>query len=372
MPFADELLGAPAARSLLAAVRKARPRRRLQALTAAVTGLDGLTLRARCDLLTAALLDDIPGDDEDLGEVVRRLLADPAFTGWATWPVGEAVTARALEQLTTDAIDRALDLLPALTPLLSSEFAIRPLMIADLPRVIAAAVRWTADPDPAVRRLASEGTRPYLPWARRVPALDLDPAVTVPILDALYRDPDEVVRRSVANHLNDLSRQHPELVVATAAGWAAAPDVHTPRVVRHALRTLVKRGHPDALALLGFGAGGTVVVTGPVLRAGHVQDGGEIAFTGSILNPGAESVRVAVDYVLHFRKASGRTAPKVFKITTATLAPGEQLDLARTFSFRPITTRRYHPGEHALELQVNGVASGRVAFVYIGQGTGAV
>jgi hypothetical protein len=173
-----------------------------------------------------------------------------------------------------------------------------------------------------------------------------------------------VVRRSVANHLNDLSRQHPELVVATTAAWLADPDENTAAVVRHALRTLIKKGHPQALAQLGFHPA-DVDVHGPALDADTVPFGGAIGFTVRIRNTGTETARLAVDYVVHHRKANGSLTGKTFKLTTLTLAPGESAELSRTHSFRAITTRRYHPGMHALEVQVNGSASGRSEFTLL-------
>jgi hypothetical protein len=212
-----------------------------------------------------------------------------------------------------------------------------------------------------VRRLASEGTRPYLPWAVRVPEILARPGITVPVLDALYRDESDYVRRSVANHLNDLSRDHPELVVATAGRWLAEPAPTTPALVRHALRTLVKRGDPGALELLGFGPA-TLEIDGPVLAAATVPFDGTVRFTAAVRNVGAEQARLSIDYVVHHRKANGSQTAKTFKLTTRTLAPGEELEISRDHSFRPITTRRYYPGPHAVALQVNGVATDRVAF----------
>jgi hypothetical protein len=131
--------------------------------------------------------------------------------------------------------------------------------------------------------------------------------------------------------------------------------------VRHGLRTLVKRGHPGALELLGF-APATLEVDGPVLDGVRVTFGGSIRFTATIRNTGAEGVRLAIDYVVHHNKANGSQSAKTFKLTTGTLAPGETMEVSREHSFRPITTRRYHPGPHAIALQINGVASARAEF----------
>ena len=362
MPFADELIGVSTARALAAAIQAAAPHAELPALHTATTALGPLSLRERSDLLRDALLADLPGDYDTFAGTIRAAAAGPlSFGGWLIWPVTTAIAKKAIDAGTTAAFDDGMRMLAALTPRLTAEFAIRPLLDHDLARALPIVLDWTGSADPAVRRLASEGTRPFLPWAIRVPALLADPAATLPVLDALYRDDDEVVRRSVANHLNDLSRQHPDLVTATTAAWLAAPDENTAQLVRHALRTLVKKGNPQALAQLGFHPA-EVEVHGPELDATTVDFGGTIGFTVSIRNAGDAPARLAVDYVMHHRKANGSLAGKTFKLTMVTLAPGERVELRRTHSFRAITTRRYYPGAHALEVQVNGVASGRAEF----------
>jgi len=319
------------------------------------------SLRARTDLVSAALLADVPDDDASFDALVRTMLKDPGFAGWTTWPVGESAVTLALRSSRAAAHEDALHLLAALTPRLTSEFAIRRLLAADLHRSLDVVRTWTTDADEHVRRLASEGTRAFLPWATRVPALLARPDATIGVLDALYRDPSEYVRRSVANHLNDLSRLDPALVVSTASRWASAPDANTAWVVRHGLRTLIKKAHPGALALLGF-APATVTVAPLVLERPVVTATAELAFTSRVTNDGADPVRLAIDYVVHLRKKNGSLSEKVFKLGVRELVPGATAELAKRHSFRPITTRVYHPGEHAVELQVNGVRHGYVTF----------
>ncbi|AGZ42027.1 DNA alkylation repair protein [Actinoplanes friuliensis] len=362
MPFADELIGEQTTGQLIAAIAAAAPGNRLPNLRAAAKGMAGLSLRERSDRLRDGLLADLPGDYAGLARTVRAAAAGPLpFGGWLIWPVTSAVAARAVTDGTGTAFDDALALLAELTGRLTSEFAIRVLLDHDLGRALPIVLEWTRSPDEHVRRLASEGTRAYLPWAKRVPALLAAPEATVPILTALYRDDSEYVRRSVANHLNDLSREHPDLVVATAKAWLASPDATTAKVVRHALRTLVKKGHPGALALLGF-APASVTVDGPLLAGAEIPYGGEVAFTATVVNTGDAAATLAIDYVVHHQKANGKQTTKTFKLTTATLAPGDRLELSRRHSFRAITTRRYYPGAHAVELQLNGVRSGRADF----------
>ncbi|CAA0080082.1 putative protein YhaZ [Mycolicibacterium vanbaalenii] len=362
MPLAEELINEETATALATAIEGAAPQNPLAALRAARTALTGLALRSRADLLRDALLTDIPGDYATLAAVVRSARdGDAAFDGWMIWPVSTALAERAVADGGGAAFDDAMGLLADLTGRLSSEFAIRALLRHDPDRALELISAWTTSPDAAVRRLASEGTRPYLPWATRVPQLAAKPDATVWILDALYRDTDPAVRRSVANHLNDLSRDHPDLVVSAARRWLTAPNADTAAVVRHGLRTLVKRGHPDALQLLGFGAV-TVAVDGPVVDRATVPFGGSVRFSATISNDGERPARLAIDYAVHHRRANGTQTPKVFKLTTRTLAPGERVTVTKEHSLRPITTRRYYPGPHAIDIRVNGIASTRALF----------
>lgn len=359
MPFADELLGAPAVKGLAGCLTVAGQRSTATLKSAKV--FDGMALKERSDLVRDALLTDLPDDYDGFIGAVKALIAQPECTGWMVWPITEAVASRATGAGTAKAFNTGLGLLKKLTPRLTAEFALRTMLIADLDRTLVAANRWTKDKDEHVRRLASEGTRHYLPWARRVPGLLERPEATVPIIDALYRDPSDYVRRSAANHLNDLSRQHPEIVVDTAARWLSDPDANTDRLVRHALRTLVKRGDPNALALLGFAVPTSISLTGLTVDP-TVRVGGKVAMSAVLTNSGDDAVKVVIDYSIGFRKANGTIAHKVFKLAAKTVGPHERVDIAKSHSFAPITTRRYYPGGHELAVQVNGRRMGVAKF----------
>jgi 3-methyladenine DNA glycosylase AlkC len=332
---------------------------------AAAAGVDGLSLRERSDLVSAALIADLPGDYNTVAAVFRRALHSPEFTGWMMWPVTETVATLALASDDPTAFDDGLTLLAELTPRLTAEFAIRRFLIADLDRSLAVIQHWTDHSNEHVRRLASEGTRAFLPWAVRVPALLAAPTSTTPILDALRSDDSEYVRRSVANHLNDLGRQSPGVAVDLAASWMATADANTAWVVRHGLRVLIKKADPRALELLGF-AVADVDVSAVTLDTAVVQLPGELTFVVDVTNTGAAPARLAIDYLVHYVKNNGTTAAKVFKLTTATLAPGESIALRKKHAFRPMTTRVHYPGTHALELQVNGQRFSRVEFELAG------
>lgn len=361
----NELINRQGVEALADILATAAPGSQWPDLTAAATTLNELSLRGRTDRVCGALLHDLrrlPGAGYTTAAgIFRRALDNPGFTGWILWPVSEAAVTLALESGAAPDFDDCLALLAELTPRLTGEFAIRRLLAHDREAALRAISQWTGHPDEHVRRLASEGTRAYLPWAVRVPALVQLPEATLPILNTLYRDPSDYVRRSVANHLNDLARHAPDVVVATAAGWLAAPDANTAWVVRHGLRTLVKKGHPGALALQGF-APASVVVTELRLDRQVVIMPQDLAFEFDLSNTGPDEARLAVDYAVHYQKANGSQSVKVFKLTALTLAAGETRTLAKRHAFRPMTTRVHHPGMHALELQINGVRHGRSEF----------
>ncbi len=362
MPTADELLSTSEVLALAQDLAHVAPDRDWSAVTQAADSFPELRLRDRVTEVRTALLQSLHGEYEAADLVIQDALQDPRFSGWRIWPVSEAVALLATASPDRADLEAGLALTAALTSRLTCEFALRIFLNAHLDATLEAALGWTDSPDEHVRRLASEGTRPLLPWAAQVPQIRRNPAATLPILNALRRDSSETVRRSVANHLNDVSRLDPELAVATAQSWLADADENTAKLVRHALRTLIKQGNPQALAAMGFGAAESLSVEGPGLTTPRVTIGEAVSFEAVITNDSDAALKVAVDFVIHFHKANGTQAPKVFKLTTRTLAPGERLPLTKSHSLRPITTRRYYPGEHALELQVNGQRYGRVTF----------
>lgn len=344
--------------------RAPRPPSAWAALAEAATTVVGLPLRRRVDVVRDAIVHDVDADPDLLHEVVDAALADPDLRGWAIWPLTEAVAEVAVDAGRggdDDAVfEEGLERLRRLTGRLSAEFALRIFLEADVDRTVRVVQEWCTDEDEHVRRLASEGTRSHLPWGRQVRALLERPELTVPIVDALRRDDSEYVRRSVGNHVNDLSRRHPGLVVDIVQRWLASPDPTTPALVRRSLRTLVKAGDARALAVLGFG--GTAAVSGPFLDRATVRVGEDLEVRGTVRNTGTTIGRFSVDYVVHYRKASGRLAPKTFKLATPTLGPGEERVVVTRRSFAPRSTRTLHPGRHGVELQVNGQRSGTAWF----------
>lgn len=359
-PFKDEV-GEASVRLLGAAVAAREPAFDLEAFVArSLDGLHALELKARISQVAASLNTGLahlePGP-------AFRLVADAAEgvepkSMWALWPTTAFIEARSLEDP-----PEAIDALGRITPFSSAEFALRPLLEAHPDDTLGALEAWAADDDQHLRRAASESTRPRLPWGRRLKAFVADPTPVIErILDRLHDDPEEYVRRSVANNLNDIAKDHPELAVTTARRWLDEGGEGSGRTVRHALRSLVKAGDADALAVLGYQADAPVsveelVVATPVVTVGEAL---EIGFT--LRNEAHVEVPVVVDYVVHHRRADGSLGPKVFKLTTRTLGPGEQVALRKRHPMRPVTVRTYHPGEHRVQVQVNGTVRADAPF----------
>ncbi|WP_455211882.1 DNA alkylation repair protein [Kaarinaea lacus] len=235
----------------------------------------------------------------------------------------------------------------------SSELALRSFLKADLDRTMSYVYQWAEDDNYHVRRLACEGTRPRLPWAVRVPQLNQNPSITLPILRTLCTDREKYVQKSVANHLNDISRDHPEVMLDTVAAWDATHTA-TGWIVKHAARTLIKKGHPRALALFGAEQKPQVRLSKFRLLESSVDLGEHLEFSVALLSQAEEEQRLIVDYKIHFVKKSGELKPKVFKLKTLQLQPNETVTLTKKHLFKDFTTRKHYAGEHAVEIVVNG------------------
>ncbi|EJZ19817.1 DNA alkylation repair protein [Rhizobium sp. Pop5] len=326
----------------------------------ATDSLPALELMARSALIRDALFVTLPNDFPEAAAILKASLPTPSRPGLSSWmllPVNQFIAARG-----PDHFDLGLDLLKALTPHFTAEFGIRPFIHRDQDRALAVISGWVGDPDRHVRRLASEGTRPRLPWAMRLPQLVKDPAPILPVLTALMDDPEDYVRRSVANSLNDIAKDHPDLVAGFVAGHIEGASTERRWLLKHASRTLLKKGHAQALANFGFGAA-TSLACELRLANSEVIFGEGLDFEICLTNTGETTQPLMIDYVVHHVKADGSLSPKVFKCKTVTLAPGQSQAIERRHAIRPITTRRYYPGEHRIAILVNGAESASQSFV---------
>lgn len=249
-----------------------------------------------------------------------------------------------------------------LTQRFTAEFSIRAFLDRYPDATLARLRRWARDPSVLVRRLVSEGTRPRLPWAPRLRRFQADPAPVVDLLELLKDDPEPYVRRSVANNLNDIAKDHPDVAVAVGRRWVDGASDERRALVAHGLRTLVKQGHPGALAVLGFEAGTPVVVERLRVEPETVAIGDRLRIEVDLRNPDAEPRSVLVDLRVRFVKANGSLRPKVFKGGELDLAPGASGRVRKSVSLAQHTTRTHYPGRHHVEALVNGVAMGSAWF----------
>ncbi len=324
-------------------------------LAAATDGLDALSIMERVRHIADALRPALPSD-YDAALCVITVMAPRLSHGFQAVAVTEYVARYGLEDF-----DRSMEALAALTRFGTAEFAIRPFLALDADRALATMAEWTSSHDEHVRRLASEGARPRLPWAARVPALKADPTRAAPILEALKADSAIYVRKSVANHLNDIAKDQPDWLLDRLADWPQH-DPHTAWIIRHALRTLIKQGEPRALALIGVGHGAAVTIGKFVVEPAVVRLGERIAISVDIASTAAENQPLVVDYRVHYARGGGKTAAKVFKWKSFDLAAGESAALRISQVIRDFSTRRHHPGQHGVELIVNGETMGASGF----------
>jgi len=255
--------------------------------------------------------------------------------------------------------DISMDALEHFTQYSSSEFAIRPFIIKYPKETMQYMQVWANHENEHVRRLASEGCRPRLPWAMQLPAFVQEPSPVLTILEQLKHDESLYVRRSVANNLNDIAKDHPQIVCDTAKRWLGN-NSDTDWLVKHACRTLLKQAHPETLALFGFTPAKHVQVQNFTVSS-EVIWGGKVSFSAT-LNSNKPLGEVRLEFAIDFMKANGKTSRKVFKISESSIKETSKI-IEKSFSFKPISTRKYYAGEHQLSLIINGQECARQSFL---------
>lgn len=241
----------------------------------------------------------------------------------------------------------------------SSEFAVRPFIIHYGDTMMEQMATWSQSKNDHVRRLASEGCRPRLPWANALPAFKNDPTPILPILEQLKTDESEYVRRSVANNLNDIAKDHPEIVLNLAQQWLGHNE-NTDRLVKHACRTLLKKGHPKALALFGYPPPKHIQVT-RFESPNNVKFGDLLTFSFTLKTTSKALGKIRIEYAIDFMKSNGKQSRKVFKISEQD-CPHKEKTQQKTHSLQERSTRKHYPGTHKLTILVNGVTLESAAF----------
>jgi 3-methyladenine DNA glycosylase AlkC len=312
----------------------------------ATAGLDELGIMQRMRQTAVSLHETLPDDFRKALPILEKL-APRIGHSFAAISLSEFVALYGLRHF-----DLSLEALKFFTRFGSSEFAIRHFLVADFDRTIAIMRQWAKDENEHVRRLASEGSRPRLPWSFQLKNLIADPSPTGPILERLKADPSLYVRKSVANHLNDIGKDHPDLLIERVSGWDLG-DKRSAWIVRRALRTLIKKGDGRALALIGTTGKAEVRVEAFAVEPARIKLGERITTRARLTSTSKSPQRLVIDYAVHYPKKNG-ISRKVFKLRETELLPGSGFDVAISQTVKDFTTRKHHAGFHRVELMVNG------------------
>ncbi|HYO78544.1 MAG TPA: DNA alkylation repair protein [Thermoanaerobaculia bacterium] len=331
----------------------------------ATAGLEELELLDRARHIAHALAAHLPANHEEAIEVLLRSLgpehASDELVGAGMAPFFYLPHTIFVAEHGLEHFDLSMRAQYELTKRFSAESSIRPYIAHDPERTFAVLREWTADANPHVRRLVSEGTRMRLPWAMRVAWLDKNPERVLELLELLKDDPSTLVRRSVANNLNDLGKVHPQLLTRTCAAWLDGASAERRALIEHALRSAVKRGEAGALALLGYGNKAAVSIEHVRFDPPRVTIGERVSMQFVLRSTSTKSQELLVDVAVHFVQARG-TSAKVFKLERLTLPPRGSIELATRFSLAIHTTRVPRSGRHAVDVIVNGKAHSAGAF----------
>ncbi len=319
-------------------------------------------LKTRVALIAEALHSTVLGSyPEQVNALIKalELKTHPRLSGFELWPLLHFIQSYGLQDYKI-----SIKTIEQLTPLFTGEFAIQPFFANAPKQTIVEATRWSLSKNHHVRRLASEGSRSRLPWGMRQSLFIENPQLTLPILENLKHDPELYVRKSVANHLNDLSKDHPEYVITLLKSWnKQSPTQHQDKIAwitKQALRTLIKKGHPEALSLIGFSSKAQINLIEWTLHQRHLRIGEKLRFSLALKTP--SKTQLLIDYAIHYRKANGSHSPKVFKGSQRTCEAGILITLEKSHSFKPVTTRTLYPGLHYVELLINGKSYGKQSF----------
>ncbi|MGG4142430.1 DNA alkylation repair protein [Paenibacillus algorifonticola] len=341
-------------------VRSVLPTFDLAGFTAAVRAgeWEELALKARSRRITEALGDFLPSGYEAALDVLMQIDSQCRGLPYIFFPDFVEVYG-----MSPAHFDRSMQALARFTRYSTGEFAVRPFLLAEPERMMQQMLIWADDEDEHVRRLASEGTRPRLPWAQALPMFKRDPQPILPLLDKLKADPSLYVRKSVANNLNDIAKDHPDVVVELAQRWSGHNPL-TDWIIRRGCRTLVKQANPALMELFGYAAGvgeeggeHASLTVHAELRAWpavvHIGDEARISCEMKLRD--GDALKLRIEYGIDFIKASGKPSQKRFLLSDREYGGGAKVALSRVHRFADLTTRKHYPGLHRITLWVNGV-----------------
>lgn len=313
---------------------------------------EGLALKARMRRITEALGKYLPGRYEEAMDVLFAIDEDCIGFPYLFFPDFVAVFGRGEEHW-----DLSMQALERFTMESSAEFAVRPFLMENPKKMMRQMEEWAKHPNEHVRRLASEGCRPRLPWCEALSLFKRDPAPVLRVLELLKADPSLYVRKSVSNNLNDIAKDHPAVVMETVRRWKGV-SLDTDWIVRQGCRTLIRKAHPEAMALFGYaepvGAASLTTHASLSVQPPTLSIGGSCELGYELCIQEGRPLHIRIEYAIDFVKSRGNTSRKIFLLSDKTVPGGTHLGATRTHRWLDLTTRRHYPGEHKITLLVNG------------------
>ncbi len=316
--------------------------------------LDSLELKKRSNLIEDALVSFLPKPFQRGVDVLLKILPDEiidtenfGYDGFILMPQAGYVTRCGMENF-----ELSMNAFYEITRRFTAEFHIRFFILEHYEKTMQILEKWCMDDCPHVRRLVSEGCRPRLPWAFALNRFKKDPTPILKLLEKLKNDPELYVRRSVANNLNDISKDNPDVVIKTLISWQ--DDTKEMRwLTKHALRTLLKDGNVDALSLLGYKQSDKFDVT-ITLNATKIYLGENLDFNVEISSKEVKPLKIMIDFIIYYKKANGSLSPKVFKLSSKTIKANETINISKKHKLANFSTRKHYKGEHNIALVING------------------
>ena len=319
------------------------------------TGLDKLEMKARIAQIGEAFFDAFGRDFKQMHRFGQNHFGFAAAESKSVWQTGIIYDPMAyiIEQYGLDHFDESIFLIKEITMRFTSEFAIRNLMFEKTDETLVVLEDWAKSDNEHLRRLASEGSRTRLPWGRKLHNLINEPRKTRNILETLKADPSRYVQTSVANHLNDISKDHPDYFYEIVTDWSKKKHPSTQWIIKHALRNEIKKGDDRALKLLGYNPV-RISTLSFELSPNQVKLGESILLQAELRNEENKPVDFVLDFGIHLVKSNGNTFFKVFKWKNQHLEVGQCIKLEKKYQIKKVTTRVYHPGKHQVDLLING------------------
>ncbi|MCI5072361.1 DNA alkylation repair protein [bacterium] len=326
-----------------------------------MSNLEQLEMKQRVVQIAQALEDCLPGNyKQKLTALLKSVKSDKnpsGVEGFLLWPYTYFIECYGM-----DDFESSMHALYVITQQFTSEFGVRPFLEHYPDKVYGLFKQWVHDPNEHVRRWVSEGLRPNLPWGMKISHIKKNLKKNIRLISLLKDDASLYVRKSVANHLNDIAALDSQLLLDTVEKWPLNKD-YRKVLVKNALRNLIKQGNPRALKILGFDPKAKIKLNKLNLSKKKIREGESLVISFELINESNTQQALMVDYVLYYMKKNGELSPKVFKLKQLQLAKDQRLALAKKHTFKLVTTRRHYSGKHKIEIQVNGQRKGFVDFI---------